>query len=112
MKVRLVNGYSDRKTTEGRVEVYYQGEWGTICDNDWDYADANVVCKMLGYPSAMRSSKEAEFGQGTGNITLSDVHCTGSEDNLGLCWIIGSNITDCDHSKDAGVVCSEGMIIH
>ena len=111
LEVRLVNGYA---THAGRVEVYYQGDWGTICDDDWDYGDANVVCKMIGYPSAWRSSKEAEFGKGTGNITLGNVECSGLEDNIGLCWNRGYYSTDCDHSKDAGVVCSEveGMMIH
>ena len=114
MEVRLVAG-RDRSPKEGRVEVYYQGDWGTICDDGWDDGDARVVCKMIGYPSALRSSKGAEFGKGTGNITLGDVECSGLEDNIGLCWNRGYYNTDCDHSKDAGVVCSEeeeGMMIH
>ena len=44
--IRLQGGsYSN----QGRVEVYCNGQWGTICDNGFDTTDANTVCKQLGY---------------------------------------------------------------
>lgn len=46
MKVRLRDG---RHSHEGRVEVWYDGQWGNVCDDQWGMADADVVCRQLGY---------------------------------------------------------------
>ena len=48
--IRLVNGAS---SSEGRVEIYYNDTWGSICDDNWDIQDAMVVCHMLGYVKAI-----------------------------------------------------------
>ena len=44
--IRLVDGHSIR---EGRLEMCMNGRWGTVCDNQFDRADALVVCRQLGF---------------------------------------------------------------
>lgn len=61
--MRLVNGAS---ANEGRVEIFYRGQWGTVCDNLWNILDANVVCRALGYENATRALGRAAFGPGVG----------------------------------------------
>ena len=98
----------------GRVEVYYNGEWGTVCDDGWSYSDTGVVCRQLGFGSSGRSYFSAYFGQGSGPIWLDGVACTGSESILASCGHLGVNVTrSCSHSEDAGVSCygTQGMYV-
>ena len=100
--IRLVNGST---YYEGRVEVNYDGEWGTVCDDGWSYADARVVCRQLGFYWGSAYTG-AYFGQGSGPILLDDVTCTGNEATLSNCGHLGvGNTRNCDHSEDAGVRC-------
>ena len=99
--VRLVNG----SHKEGRVEVYYNGTWGTVCDKDWEINDARVVCGQLGYQVPLDVYGNARYGQGTGPILLNDVDCFGNETSLLLCRHSGVGNHDCDHSEDAIVRC-------
>ena len=102
--VRLVGGNS---YNEGRVEVNYNGQWGTVCDDGWSYHDARVVCRQLGFGSSGTAIGSARFGQGSGSIWLDDVTCTGSEISLFYCGHLGVGVTrSCSHSEDAGVICS------
>ncbi|XP_025101795.1 uncharacterized protein LOC112568406 isoform X40 [Pomacea canaliculata] len=102
--VRLVNGSSPR---EGRVEVRksVSDPWGTVCDDDWDNNDANVVCRQLGFGQIGQAVAAAFYGQGTGPINLDNVHCTGSETTLPYCGANSWATHDCGHHKDAGVKC-------
>ena len=91
--------------SSGRVEVFYNGKWGTICDNLWGSQDADVVCRQLGYDGALSAPRAAAFGQGTGPIWLDNVRCIGNEKSILRCSHQGWGIENCGHSKDAGVVC-------
>ena len=91
--------------SSGRVEVLFNGTWGTICDHSWDLHDADVVCRQLGYEGALTALRGAEFGQGTGQIWLDDVRCVGDETSISECRHGGWGVHNCGHSEDAGMVC-------
>jgi len=90
------------------VEVYHNGEWGTVCDNGWDLNDAQVVCSELGLGEASAARHNAFYGQGSGDIWLENLNCVGTEWTIGNCSHRGWGIENCDHSEDAGVKCITG----
>ena len=89
----------------GRVEVYCNGEWGTVCDDGWDNADATVVCRQLGFYSSANAYGSALYGKGTGSIWLNRLSCFGNEFSLFDCGQSGVGTKNCTHSDDAAVYC-------
>ncbi|XP_071797061.1 uncharacterized protein [Asterias amurensis] len=109
--VRLVGG---SVPSEGRVEVFYDGKWGTVCEDFWDIRDMNVVCRQLGFSGAWYSSSSSsslepsdvsDFGDEVGQILMDDVQCGGNEERLQDCAFRGWGVHNCDHSQDASVTC-------
>uniref|UniRef100_UPI00398F7CCC lysyl oxidase homolog 2-like isoform X2 n=1 Tax=Pristiophorus japonicus TaxID=55135 RepID=UPI00398F7CCC len=109
-KIQLRLSGRRKKGNEGRIEVYYNGEWGTVCDDEFTIATATVICKELGYVQAESWVPGAKYGRGEGRIWMDNIRCTGGETTLAACRSNGWGVTDCKHTEDAGVVCSERRI--
>nr|XP_022299802.1 uncharacterized protein LOC111108306 [Crassostrea virginica] len=101
--IRLVGGDSKY---EGRLEVYHNGIWGTVCDDQYTPNIADVVCRSLGL---QRFSSEAYccaiYGQGSGNILLSRVKCLGNESKIEDCMHRGWGVHNCGHKEDISIRC-------
>ncbi|KAM5262206.1 scavenger receptor cysteine-rich domain-containing group B protein isoform 5-T5 [Hipposideros larvatus] len=90
----------------GRVEVMYAGGWGTVCDDDWDFADARVACREAGCGPALGATGLGHFGYGRGPVLLDNVGCAGTEARLSDCFHLGWGQHNCGHHEDAGALCS------
>ncbi|KAJ8026468.1 Scavenger receptor cysteine-rich domain superfamily protein [Holothuria leucospilota] len=101
--IRLVGTTSENV---GRVEIYHQGQWGTICDDGWNINDAEVVCRQLGFPGAVSALDNASFGQVNWVILLDDVSCIGTEHHLLDCRHSGWYRHNCEPGDEAGVRCN------
>ena len=55
------------------MEIYYNGTWGTVCDDFWDLRDAAVVCRQLGFADVVAARSFAHFGSGEGDWLIRDV---------------------------------------
>ncbi|CAJ1059209.1 deleted in malignant brain tumors 1 protein-like [Xyrichtys novacula] len=106
-QVRLSGSES---SCSGRVEVMPNGTWGTVCDDGWDFRDANVVCRQLNCGKALNIPRGSIFGNGSGPIWMDDVSCSGDERSLSECQHNGFGIHNCGHSEDASVICS-GLLV-
>ncbi|VDI37093.1 Hypothetical predicted protein [Mytilus galloprovincialis] len=98
--LRLTAGYA---ANAGRLEIFHNGEWGTVCDNHFDNIDATVACKELGYCSGIMHQAD-RISDGHGAIWLTDLNCTGSERKLLHC-AYNADSTRCRHYEDVGIHC-------
>ena len=102
---------------EGYVEgLGANGQWGGICDDNFDINDAHVVCKMLGYPLAAGvlafSTAAAFYGTAPSgnNFVLDDLVCTGNEASVFDCPHNGEWIENCKAADIAGVHCATSKL--
>ncbi|KFP92406.1 Deleted in malignant brain tumors 1 protein, partial [Apaloderma vittatum] len=101
--VRLVDGPNK---CAGRVEVLHEHRWGSVCDDDWDMKDAEVVCKQVGCGSPLLALGGARYGRGSDVIWLDDVKCNGTEESIFDCEARPWGEHNCYHGEDADVVCA------
>ena len=91
---------------KGRIEIFNNRLWGTICSDGWDIKDARVACRQLGYPDVIRSLSGGQVPFGSGRIWLAHVACTEKELSITSCSHHDWGKHECPHSEDAGVECS------
>ncbi|XP_064596715.1 neurotrypsin-like [Liolophura sinensis] len=109
-EIRLVNGDTNELHSNGRLEVFYNGEWGTVCDDMFTDLTAATLCGFLGYSRGYFAWNSA-FGRGTGPIWLDNVVCSGTETNIDQCDHIPWGSNNCDHDEDVGLMCSNLPIL-
>lgn len=107
--VRLVN-VNTTENDRGRLEVFYRGAWGTVCDTNFGREEALVVCKQLGYTGNVEVHPNAHFGRGSGPIAIDNVDCHGNEFTLSECSFTRGRQSSCTHHRDVGVVCGSAQV--
>ena len=113
--LRLVDGVltdEQGRLCEGRLEIYYNGAWGTICDDYWNKNNADVACRALGFAASVEDYnrfRTAYFGPGSADqaIVLDDLLCTGNESGLLECPSLHPRpgISNCRQSEAVGLRC-------
>ena len=70
---------------QGNVEIFHFGEWGSICDDEFDDSEARVICKQLGFPGSRRPTYSSQFGYGQARIWMDNLYCYGTEAEIRDC---------------------------
>ena len=105
--IRLVGGSNEY---EGRLEIFWNGVWGTVCDDGFGNVDAAVACRQLGYSADNAIAfGNGYFGQGNGTIWLDDVQCEGNENFLFQCPAADFGDHNCAHFEDVGIRCGGNL---
>lgn len=89
--------------TEGRLEIFHDDQWGSICDNNWFGDDATVACRQMGLGNVEYAYQD--YGPGQGPVHLDDVECHGTETNITTCQKGDWGVNDCAHDSDVGMSC-------
>ena len=59
---RLVSNNGQTDTTSGRLEIYYRGLWGAVCDDDFSLTEAQVACREMGYADVNSYGNVVDLG--------------------------------------------------
>lgn len=111
--IRLLGGASEM---EGRLQIYLNGKWGTVCDYGWNIINAALVCHQLGYalnPSDWQLERSELPNAGTSeDVILSNVRCTEHDIDITKCRAERASnkdfVNSCSHTQDVGIRCYEG----
>jgi len=102
LNVRLRDGDA---SYQGRLEVEYNGEWGTVCNKSFSQGAQSVVCKQLGFSNVQEISASFPSGPAGGKIWLENVQCNGDEKSIFNCNHSDWGNTSCTHEYDIGIIC-------
>uniref|UniRef100_A0A8W8JG70 SRCR domain-containing protein n=1 Tax=Magallana gigas TaxID=29159 RepID=A0A8W8JG70_MAGGI len=105
MKYASIGLVAGGHSGEGCVEVLYNNTLGTVCSDQWDDNDAQVVCRMLGY-SGISMAANAYFEMGSGPIWMDNFQCEDHETSFTKCSFNAYGVNNCVHEKDAVVMCN------
>ncbi|XP_025100428.1 scavenger receptor cysteine-rich type 1 protein M130-like isoform X3 [Pomacea canaliculata] len=98
---------ADGTAEAGRLEIFYNGTWNTVCRDGFGQKEALVACRMLGFNSTTAVAVgSGKYGGGSGPILFSYLQCVGHETSLAQCQYPGLYRHNCDHSEDVGVMCN------
>ena len=106
-ELRLADGRESEEWVMGRLEIWRNGQWGTVCDDEFDSREVEVACLQLGHLPDASLGRSLGVGRppGTGPIWLDDLQCTGEETRLDQCPHTSPH--DCSHDEDVWVLCGE-----
>mmetsp|Transcript_54622 Transcript_54622/g.98018 ORF Transcript_54622/g.98018 Transcript_54622/m.98018 type:complete len:695 (-) Transcript_54622:57-2141(-) len=104
--MRLNDGNETVNGFAGRIEIYHNGKWGTVCGDEFSEADAEVACRQLGMlGGTLMDEEDIPSGEDTMPIWMDDIDCVGIEGNLWQCRFPGWGTHNCEHKQDMGIEC-------
>lgn len=91
------------------MEVFYLGQWGKVCRNEWDLNDVKVVCNQLGFKGALAEFVGSDIKEEDIPVLMSKVSCTGNEPHLASCKRTDGG-DDCQDEMGAQALCEPSML--
>ncbi|XP_064388469.1 neurotrypsin-like [Halichondria panicea] len=108
--LRLVGSFRQTGGSSGRLEVYYNRQWGTVCQDNFSQDDAVVACRQLGFSTYTQYGTvgRLDFSEASSFTPtwLDELRCRGTESRLGNCRANPIGVEDCTHSEDIALVCT------